>query len=279
MTQTALITGCSTGIGRLAAQTFQANGWNVAATMRRPENAGELNNLENTLVTSLDVTDQSSIADAVAETLERFGSIDVLVNNAGYGGHAALEQSSDASVRAMFDTNVFGVFNTTRAVMPIMRKQGRGVVINVTSMAGMIGIPLETSYCASKWAVEGFTEALAMECRDLNIRVHSVLPGAYATAFNGNVQDNLEAGDAQVVELAQRIRAHFGAIVADHHGGEQTADPQEVADRIYRCATEDMPVHNPCGSDAEMLVSLSQSPGRQVFYDNLTGLLLPPQQA
>ncbi|MDE0270225.1 MAG: SDR family NAD(P)-dependent oxidoreductase, partial [Gammaproteobacteria bacterium] len=205
--------------------------------------------------------------------------IDVLVNNAGYGGHAALEQSSDASVRAMFDTNVFGVFNTTRAVMPIMRKQGGGVVINVTSMAGMIGIPLETSYCASKWAVEGFTEALAMECRDLNIRVHSVLPGAYATAFNGNVQDNLEAGDAQVVEMAQRIRVHFGAIVADHHGGEQTADPQEVADMIYRCATEDMPVHNPCGSDAEMLVGLSQSPGRQPFYDNLTGLLLPPRQA
>ena len=178
----------------------------------------------------------------------------------------------------MFDTNVFGVFNTTRAVMPILRKQGRGAVINVTSMAGMIGIPLETSYCASKWAVEGFTEALAMECRDLNIKVHSVLPGAYSTAFNGNVQDNLEAGDPQVVELAQKIRTHFGQIVANHHGGEETADPQEVADVIYRCATQDMPVHNPCGSDAEMLVGLSQSPGRQVFYDNLSQLLLPPRQ-
>ena len=118
-----------------------------------------------------------------------------------------------------------------------------------------------------------------MECRDLGIKVHSVLPGAYATAFNGNVQDNLEAGDAQVVAHAQKIRAHFGSIVADHHGGDQTADPQEVADVIYQCATEDMPVHVPCGSDAEMLVGLSQSPGRQVFYDNLTGLLLPPQQA
>ncbi|MDE0271749.1 MAG: SDR family NAD(P)-dependent oxidoreductase, partial [Gammaproteobacteria bacterium] len=91
MTQTVLITGCSTGIGRLAAQTFQANGWNVAATMRRPENEGELNSLENTLVAGLDVTDQSSIADAIAKALERFGGIDVLVNNAGYGGHAALE--------------------------------------------------------------------------------------------------------------------------------------------------------------------------------------------
>ena len=279
MTKTVLITGCSTGIGRLAAWTFQANGWNVVATMRRPETESELNNLENTLVTGLDVTDRSSIDSAVTQTLETFGGIDALVNNAGYGGHAALEQSSDESVRTMFDTNVFGVFNTTRAVMPILRKRGGGAVINVTSMAGMIGIPLETSYCASKWAVEGFTEALAMECRDLNIKVHSVLPGAYATSFNDNVQDNLEAGDAQVIELAQKIRAHFEAIVADHHGGERTADPQEVADLIYRCATQDMPVHNPCGTDAEMLVGLSQSPGRQVFYDNLAGLLLPPKQA
>ena len=278
MPETVLITGCSTGIGRLAAETFQSNGWNVVATMRRPQNERELTKLTNTCVTSLDVTDQQSIDDAISKALDVFGSIDVLVNNAGYGGHAALEQSSDASVRAMFDTNVFGVFNTTRAVMPILREQGRGAVINVTSMAGMIGIPLETSYCASKWAVEGFTEALALECRDLGIKIHSILPGAYATAFNGNVKDNLEVGDPQVVDLAQKIRAHFGQIVANHHGSEETADPQEVADMIYLCATQDMPVHNPCGSDAEMLVSLSQSPGRQVFYDNLSQLLLPPEQ-
>ena len=276
MTQTVLITGCSTGIGRLAATTFQKNGWNVVATMRSPEKETELGGLANTLVTRLDVTDQASIDEAITRTLDSFGSIDALVNNAGYGGHAALEQSTDEAVRAMFDTNVFGVFNTTRSVMPVLRKQGQGAVINVTSMAGMIGIPLETSYCASKWAVEGFTEALAMECRDLGIKVHSVLPGAYATAFNANVKDNLNAGDPQVAALAQKIRAHFGNIVADHHGGEQTADPQEVADMIYRCATEPMPVHNPCGSDAEMLVGMSQSPGRQVFYDNLVGLLLPP---
>ena len=276
MTNTVLITGCSTGIGRLAARTFQAQGWNVVATMRSPEKETELGSLNNTLVTRLDVTSQSSIDAAVTSALETFGGLDALVNNAGFGGHAALEQSTDESVRAMFDTNVFGVFNTTRTVMPVLRQQRRGAIINVTSMAGMIGIPLETSYCASKWAVEGFTEALAMECRDLGIKVHSVLPGAYATAFNGNVQDNLEAGDPEVVALAQTIRAHFGQIVANHHGGEQTADPQEVADLIYRCATEDMPVHNPCGSDADMLVGLSQSPGRQVFYDNLCGLLLPP---
>ena len=277
MSKTVLITGCSTGIGRLAAKTFQDKGWNVVATMRRPENEVELRGLENTLVIALDVTDQASIDDAIAQAVASFGTIDVLVNNAGYGGHSALEQTSDESVRAMFDTNVFGVFNTTRSVMPLLRQQGSGTIINVTSMAGMIGIPLETSYCASKWAVEGLTEALAMECRDLGIKVHSVLPGAYATAFNGNVQDNLESGDDHIVAHAQKIRAHFGAIVADHHGSEETADPQEVADMIFQCATEVMPVHNPCGSDAEMLVGLSQAPGRQVFYDNLTQLLLPQQ--
>ena len=107
MTKTVLITGCSTGIGRVAARTFQANGWRVAATMRRPDAERELRDLENTFVTALDVTDRSSIDSAIAQTLATFGGIDVLVNNAGYGGHAALEQSSDESVRAMFDTNVF----------------------------------------------------------------------------------------------------------------------------------------------------------------------------
>ena len=146
--------------------------------MRRPENEAELNALENTLVLALDVTDQSSINDAISQAIDNFGTIDVLVNNAGYGGHAALEQSSDESVRAMFDTNVCWRVQHDPCCDAYAEKAGRcGVVINVTSMAGMIGIPLETSYCASKWAIEGFTEALAMECRDLGIKVCSVASG------------------------------------------------------------------------------------------------------
>ena len=280
MSKTVLITGCSTGMGRLAAFTFQEKGWNVVATMRRPENETELNALENTLVLALDVTDQSSINDAISQAIDNFGTIDVLVNNAGYGGHAALEQSSDESVRAMFDTNVFGVFNTTRAVMPILRKQGAGVVINVTSMGWDDRHPsrdiLLRFEMGRRGLHRGFSDGVSVilvsRCVQC-FRVPTRLPST------GTYRDNLETGDTQVVEHAQKIRAHFGAIVADHHGSEQTADAQEVADLIYRCAIEDMPVHNPCGTDAQMLVGLSQSPGRQVFYDNLTGLLLPAPPA
>ena len=275
MAKTVLITGCSTGLGRLTAKTFQAQGWNVVATMRTPEKESELNQLDNLLLTRLDVTDQASIEQAIASAVDAFGSIDVLVNNAGYGGHAAVEQASDEMVRRMFDTNVFGVFNTTRSIVPLFRKQGSGTIVNVTSMAGMIGIPLESAYCASKWAVEGFTEALALECRDLNIKVHSILPGAYATSFGNNLQDNLGDGDQAIVDHSQRLMNHFGAVVAEHHSGQQP-DGQEVADMVYQCATEDMPVHNPCGSDAVFLQSLSEGPSRQVFYDNLSALLLPP---
>ena len=189
---TVLITGCSTGIGRVAAQTFQRAGWNVIASMRRPEAERELNALERVLVTALDVTDPDAIGSAVQAGVERFGTIDCLVNNAGFGGHALLEQSSDRMIRSMFETNVFGAILTTRTVLPIMRRRGSGIVVNVTSMGGLMGLPLDSVYCATKFAMEGFTEALALECVPLGIRVCSVAPGAYlTTAFPGNTVDEL----------------------------------------------------------------------------------------
>ena len=122
--KTALITGCSTGIGRVAATTFQRSGWNVIATMRTPARESDLTALDNVLVTRFDVTDRGSIDTAIEAGLERFGALHVLVNNAGYGGHALLEQSSDSAIRAMYETNVFGVIDATRAVLPIFRRQG-----------------------------------------------------------------------------------------------------------------------------------------------------------
>ena len=175
MTQkTVLITGCSSGIGRLAAQTFQANGWNVIATMRTPEKETELNKLDNLLVARLDVTDSVSVEAAVANGIERFGEIDVLVNNAGRGGRALLEQMSDEKIRDVFETNLFGAMRVTRAILPHMRKRGDGCVINVTSMAGVIGLAAETAYCSAKFAAEGFTESLYWECKPLGIKVKSV---------------------------------------------------------------------------------------------------------
>lgn len=272
---TVLITGCSTGIGKLAAQTFQKHGWNVVATMRNPEKGKDLASLENVYVIALDVTDDTSIQAALSETLERFGAIDVLVNNAGVGAHALVEQFPDAEVRRVYDTNVFGVMNVCRAVLPHMRKRRSGIVINVTSMAGVVGLAAETAYSSSKWAVEGFTEGLDLEYRLLGVRAKTVAPGAYmATDFSGNVDHTyVGAGDEELVAHYERLRAHFmNAVKAE---GGDTADPQEVADMIYACATTDMPVHNPCGKDAQLIVSMTGGPPRQDFLDKVQPLLAP----
>ena len=272
--KTALITGCSTGIGRVTAKTFQRSDWNVIASMRRPEAERELGALERVLVTALDVTDPDSIDAAIRAGVERFGTVDCLVNNAGLGGHALLEQSSDRMIRGMYETNVFGPIRATRAVLPILRGQGGGTVVNVTSMGGLMGLPLDSIYCSTKFAMEGFTEALALECAPLGIRVRSVAPGAYlTTAFSANTIDELDAGEPDVVAYARRVRAHMQRVISG--GGGTTADPQEVADVIYRCATSDMPTHNQVGRDAVMLMGLMRAGPRQAFVDQVAAMLLP----
>ena len=274
--KTVLITGCSTGIGRLAARTFQAAGWNVIATMRRPQEETELNQLENVLVAPLDVTDSDSVDAAIAAGIDRFGGVDVLVNNAGRGGRALLEQMSDAKIRDVFETNVFGAMRVARAILPHMRQKRAGCIINVTSMAGVIGLAAETAYCSAKFAAEGFTEALYWECKPLSINVKSVAPGVYrATSFGANVDDAaMEEGDAELVAHARALRQHF-TNSADNAGGGTPADPQEVADRIFICATQDTPLQNPVGKDAEMIMGMMAAPPRQEFLDKLAPMILP----
>ncbi|MCT4602906.1 MAG: SDR family NAD(P)-dependent oxidoreductase, partial [Marinifilum sp.] len=161
MAKTVLITGCSSGFGKLAVRKFQQEGWNVIATMRTPEKETELISLDNVLVIRLDVTDNDSIKNAIEKGMLEFGSIDALVNNAAYGGHSLFEEFTDKSIRAMYDTNVFGLMNVTREVLPIMRQQKGGTILNITSIAGLLGSPTTSVYCSSKYAVEGLSEALA----------------------------------------------------------------------------------------------------------------------
>lgn len=280
MNNTVLITGCSSGFGKLTAKTFNEKGWNVIATMRSPEKENELIGLDNVLVTKLDVIDKDSILQAVDQGITRFGPIDVLVNNAGYGGHMMLEQASDEVVRAMYETNVFGVMNVCRAVLPHMRQQKQGTIINVTSMAGMLGAPTISVYASSKFAVEGLSEAMAFEYRPLNIIVKTVMPGAYsATRFNDStVNEDLERGDQEIAQYARELHQYLSGVAEqmDAQGGSK-ADPQEVADKIYECATSETPVHNPVGADAEMLAQMKASMPHQEFLNKLAGMLLPPQ--
>ena len=235
MTQTVLITGCSSGFGRLTARTFQDAGWNVAATMRAPGIADD----DRMMVLKLDVTDPDGIAAAFAAARARFGRIHAVVNNAGYGGDGLFEQVDDASIRAMFETNVFGPMNVMREALPEMRAAGNGVIVNVTSMAGHLGLPGHAAYSASKHALIGLTESMALEYKPLGVRIHSVAPGAYpTTAFGANTDDRLDMGDSQLVEFSRRLRAQMTAVGEQMaNEGGNLADPQEVADRIFQCVT------------------------------------------
>ena len=273
--RTILITGCSSGIGKLAAKTFQSRGWNVVATMRSPDREEELTRLDGVLVTRLDVKDPDSVAAAFETGVAEFGPIVAVVNNAGYGSNALFEQSPEASVRDIYETNVFGLMNVMRRALPDMRRRGSGCIVNVTSMAGLMGLLGNSIYSSSKFAVEGLTEALALEYKPLGVRITSVAPGAYPTAFGANTDNYLGEGDDQLVEHSRRLRDHFAAVVASR--GEPQ-DPQEVAERIYECVTAgDVPVHNPVGADARRLVGLMESsPTRQDFIVAMERMLLPP---
>ncbi|MBO0793143.1 MAG: SDR family oxidoreductase [Ktedonobacteraceae bacterium] len=182
MTQTVLITGSSSGIGQATAQLFVERGWNVVATARNPE-AVTRSASGTLLALPLDVTDEASIAAAVAATMTRFGSIDVLVNNAGYGLFGPLEGTSAEQLEAQFRTNVFGVAAMIRQVVPFMRQRHDGTIITISSTGGRVASPFAAAYHASKYALEGLCESLRFELRPQGIRVKLVEPGHVKTGF------------------------------------------------------------------------------------------------
>ena len=189
MTQTIFITGASSGIGKATALYFHNKGWNVVATLRDPAQAGELAALPRVLVTRLDVTDGASVAAAVDAAHAQFGGIDVLLNNAGYGAYGPLEAFDMEGIRRQFDTNVIGLLEVTKAVLPRMRTQGQGVIVNISLIGGRMTFPLGTLYHGTKFAVEGLSEALHYELEPLGIRVKIVEPGMIATDFSGRSFD------------------------------------------------------------------------------------------
>ena len=234
MSRTVLITGASTGIGRATAERFHREGWNVGATMRSPADGQELSQLSNVHVTRLDVTDQESIATAVAEVSERFGSIDVLVNNAGFGAYGPLEITSTETIRRQFDTNVIGLLEVTRAVIPIMRSQGDGVIVNISSMGGRMAFPFGSLYHGSKFAVEGISEALAYEMMTLGIKVKVVEPGAVATDFGGrSFVLTVDPEGGPYGAAVQTVLTNMATMMQDGIAGSE--EPAEV---IFTAATD-----------------------------------------
>ena len=229
MANTVLITGTSSGIGRVTAQRFAARGWNVAATARDPASiAGWAPG--NVAAIRLDVTDESSIAAAVAATIARFGTIDVLVNNAGFGVFGPLEGITAEALQREFQTNVFGAAAMIRHVLPIMRPRRKGTIVNVSSIAGRIAGPFSSAYDASKHALEGLSESLRFELKLHGIRVKLVEPGHFKTDFTTH---NLKWATHPAYESE---RQNWKAWMDQEH--EKAPSPEPVADAIYKAATD-----------------------------------------
>lgn len=231
------ITGCSTGFGRALAELGIARGWRLVATARDKSRLSDLPAATSgiTLPLDLDVTNPTQVAAAVDRAVEAFGRIDVLVNNAGYGYMSSVEEGVDAEIRKLFDANVFGLFDMTRAVLPVMRRQRSGHIINITSVAGLVGFAASGYYAASKHAVEGWSDSLAAEVTPLGIKVTCVEPGAFRTDWWG--RSNVQTPN-QLEEYAGTAGVRLRGIRDD---GSQPGDPEKAAEAIATIAGSDSP--------------------------------------
>ena len=233
MTQTVLITGSSTGIGKAAAKLFAQRGWNVVATMRTPDKEAELTASDRLMLARLDVTDPTSIQAAIDDAAARFGKIDALVNNAGYGLYGTFESMQPEQVRRQFDTNVFGLMEVSRRIIPHFRQHKAGTLINVASMGGRLTFPLYSVYHATKWAVDGFTESLAFELSPLGIRVRLIEPGAIKTDFytrSGEFVHDRALGEYNA--FVDKVKRKYDRVAT------RGARPELVAAAIFKAATD-----------------------------------------
>lgn len=258
---TVLITGASSGIGKATAKFFQQQGWNVVATMRSPDKEQELNVLDNVHVTRLDVQDAASIASAVGEGIDTFGKVDVLVNNAGYGSYGVLEATPIESIRRQLDVNVIGLLETTKGLLPHFRARSSGVVVNISSMGGKVAFPLGTLYHASKFAVEGLSEALSFELEAIGVRVKLVKTGMVKTDFAGRSFDfNNDESLAEYQPLVGQLMAAMEPMAA------AGSEPSQIAEVIYKAATDGTAqMRYPAGPDAVEILAARKAADDESF--------------
>jgi NAD(P)-dependent dehydrogenase (short-subunit alcohol dehydrogenase family) len=235
------ITGCSTGLGRALAELIVKRGWRAVVTARDASSVADLADgaQDRVLALELDVTKPAQIETAVAAAREKFGRIDVLVNNAGYGYQATAEEGIEAEIRAQFEANVFGLFALTRAVLPTLRAQRSGNILNISSVAGLIGFPGSGYYAASKHAVEGWSDSLRAEVQPLGIGVTCVEPGPFRTDWAGR---SLRQTVTQIDDYADTAgKRHAGT---KQGSGQQAGDPVRAGEAMIEIARNaDAPRH------------------------------------
>jgi len=233
------ITGCSTGFGHELAKQALAHGYRTVVTARDPATLAGFAAEENSLVLELDVTKPEQIAAAIAAAQAQFGGIDVLVNNAGIGYFAAVEESDEAEVRKMFEINVFGLSRMIHAVLPGMRERRKGFIVNFSSIGGLRSFPAVGYYNATKFAVEGLSEALWQEVEPLGIKVMLVEPSGFRTDWAGRSANEVERPIADYVATAGAWRAQVRAV-----SGKQAGDPVRAAQAIVKAVASESPPHH-----------------------------------
>ena len=261
MNKTILITGASSGIGKATAIHFQKKGWNVLATMRSPEKETELNTLENIRLEKLDVLDLESIKKAVQNGILKFGKIDALVNNAGYGAYGPLESFPRENIIKQFSTNVIGLMDVTRAIIPHFRQNKDGVIVNISSIGGQMTFALGSLYHGTKFAVEGISESLHYEMNEIGVKVKIVEPGFIATDFGGRSFD-FQAGD-----IAD-YQALIGSLMKQWQNPNNTVSPPSlVAEVIYTAVTDGTnQLRYRAGDDAHFLLDTRKKMSDEEFF-------------
>ncbi|MFT8363309.1 MAG: oxidoreductase [Sporolactobacillus sp.] len=241
-----LVTGTSTGFGeKLVDELIQQNQL-VVATARNPQKIAGWQTHDNVIIAPLDVTDKTQIKQAVQAAVDKWGRIDVLVNNAGWGYFGSVEESVEQDVRAMMETNFWGTSSVTRAVLPIMRAQRSGYIINITSIAGLVGTPAFGYYNATKHAVEGLMKALSQEVQPLGIHVTNIEPGPFRTDWAG--RSHL-AASAEIADYDQTAHAHTKTV--EGFSGQQAGSPELVAKAILKLSRmAEPPLHFLAGENA-----------------------------
>ena len=260
MSKVVLITGASSGMGKLTASYLAENGYIVYAGTREENPESNLKNITNIY---LDVTKIDSIKSAVGRVMEQEGKIDVLVNNAGYGLLATVEDGTDEEIFNQFDVNVFGLIKITREVLPHMREAKSGVIINISSFLGKMGLPLLAHYNASKYAVEGIVDSLRFETLPFNVRVHSIQSGLFGTNF---VKNGLVANAKTTSENSpyKELVSHFVPIVAK--AINNGPNPQPIATAVkHIIENEDADIFVPVGAEAETFVPMRKEMEDKAF--------------
>lgn len=261
--KTWIITGCSTGLGRQLAEAVLARGWNAVVTARRPASVEDVVacHPQTALALQLDITDQAQVVDVVRRAEARFGGVDVLVNNAGHGYRAAVEEADEAEVNELFSTNFFGPVSLIKSVLPGMRARRHGAIVNVSSIAARLTAPGSGYYSATKCALEGLSDGLRKEVGPLGIKVIVVEPGAFRTDFSGRSLLQSRTAIADYAETAGRRRRE-----SDTTHGHQPGDPARAAQAIIGAVeASPSPFRLLLGSDAIRIVGAEMDAQRAEF--------------